>query len=234
MQKEIASLIEGYQKFRDQYFSEGNSAFTELVRWGQQPKILMIACSDSRVDPALVMNCAPGDLFVIRNVANLVPPYEDDQSYHGTSAALEFGVCVLGIRHVILFGHTQCGGIQTLLEQSSEGYGQKGFLTKWMELAKPAHDAVHSHHGESSLEERVILCGQYSLINSLKNLQTFPWIAARIKEGSLALHAWNFDMERGLLEEYDEGQHCFRVIRSSLPLKVEKGDIVRKLHEERS
>ncbi len=232
MQKEISALIEGYQKFREQYFSDGNSAFTELVRGGQQPKILMIACSDSRVDPALIMNCEPGDLFVVRNVANLVPPYEDDQSYHGTSAALEFGVCVLDIHHIILFGHTQCSGIQTLLEHSSETYGQKGFLTKWMELAKPAHDAVCDHHKDRPLEEKVILCGQYSLINSLKNLQTFPWIATKIKEGSLSLHAWNFDMKRGLLEEYDEKQNCFKVIRSSLPLQVEEGDIQRKPHEE--
>src|SRR5437879_1167433 len=107
MPKEIENLIQGYQRFRSHYFSDSNSTFEDLTRWGQRPKILMIACSDSRVDPALVMNCQPGDLFVIRNVANLVPPYEDDQSYHGTSAALEFGVCELDIRHIILFGHTQ-------------------------------------------------------------------------------------------------------------------------------
>lgn len=228
MQKEITSLIEGYQKFRQQYFGDGDSAFMELVRRGQQPKVLMIACSDSRVDPALVMNCEPGDLFVVRNVANLVPPYEDDQSYHGTSAALEFGVCVLGIHHIILFGHTQCGGIQTLLKQSSEPYKHKGFLTKWMELAKPAQEAIHTHHADAPFEEKVILCGHYSLMNSLKNLQTFPWVQERIKKGDLALHAWNFDMERGLLEEYDESQNSFRVIRSSLPLQVEEGDIQRK------
>jgi carbonic anhydrase len=213
MKKEIASLIEGYQKFREHYFDKDDSAFAELVRRGQQPKILMIACSDSRVDPALVMNCQPGDLFVIRNVANLVPPYQDDQSYHGTSAALEFGVCVLGIEHVILFGHTQCGGIQSLLEHSHEKCGQS-FLTKWMELAKAAHDAVVDYHDKESLEEKIILCGHYSLINSLKNLQSFPWIAERVQKGSLSLHAWNFDMARGLLEEYDAEQNCFRVIKT--------------------
>src|SRR3990167_5537541 len=104
MKNDIAKLIQGYEKFREQNFETENSAFAELVRKGQQPKVLIIACSDSRVDPALVMNCEPGDLFVIRNVANLVPPYEDDLSYHGTSAALEFGICVLGIQHIILFG----------------------------------------------------------------------------------------------------------------------------------
>ncbi|HUX80484.1 MAG TPA: carbonic anhydrase [Alphaproteobacteria bacterium] len=212
MQEDILTLIEGHKKFREEYFEKGNPAFAELVLQGQRPKVLMIACSDSRVDPALVMNCQPGDLFVIRNVANLVPPYEEDFSYHGTSAALEFGVCILGIRHVILFGHTQCGGIQSLLEHSHETCGSKSFLTKWMELAKAAHDAIMDYHKESTLEEQIILCGQYSLINSLKNLQTFPWIAERVSQDSLSLHAWNFDMSKGILEEYDEKENCFRAI----------------------
>ncbi len=214
MQKDILTLIEGYQKFREHYFDKDNSTFAELVHQGQKPKVLMIACSDSRVDPALVMNCQPGDLFVIRNVANLIPPYEEDQSYHGTSAALEFGICVLGIRHVILFGHTQCGGIQTLIEYSHESCGSKSFLTKWMELAKVAHEAIINYHPESSLEEKTTLCGQYSLINSLKNLQTFPWIAERVKQGSLSLHAWNFDISMGVLYEYDKEKNCFRTIES--------------------
>lgn len=213
MPKDIETLIQGYQKFRNDYFNDSNSAFEDLVRWGQRPKILMIACSDSRVDPALVMNCQPGDLFVIRNVANLVPPYEDDQSYHGTSAALQFGVCSLGIRHVILFGHTQCGGIQALLEQAPETCGQKGFIAKWMELAKPAHEAVLEYHPEKSLDEKTTLCGQYSLINSLKNLETFPWIADKVQEGSLFLHAWNFDLSKGILEGFDPKQNCFKELK---------------------
>ena len=209
MLKDIENLIQGYQKFRKHYFSDSNSAFEDLVRWGQKPKILMIACSDSRVDPALVLNCQPGDLFVIRNVANLVPPYEDDQSYHGTSAALEFGVSGLGIRHIILFGHTQCGGIQTLLENSGKEPKQKTFISKWMELARPAHDAILKFHGGKSLEDKTTLCGQYSLMNSLKNLETFPWIAERVHQGLLSLHAWNFDLSKGILERYNPEKNKF-------------------------
>lgn len=220
MQQDILTLVKGYQKFRRRYFGKENTAFAELVRQGQHPKALMVACSDSRVDPALVMNCQPGDLFVIRNVANLVPPYEEDQSYHGTSAALEFGVCILGIRHVILFGHTQCGGIQSLLECSHKKCGPKSFLTKWMELAKSAHDITIDCHAESSPEEKISLCGQYSLINSLRNLQTFPWIRERVDHNLLTLHAWNFDMSRGILEEYDEKQNCFKVMASPLSVTV--------------
>lgn len=215
MQKEIAKLISGYRQFREHYFDKDNSVFTELVNQGQKPKVLMIACSDSRVDPALVMNCKPGDLFVIRNVANLVPPYENDQSYHGTSAALEFGICVLGIRHIILFGHTQCGGIQTLLNHAHEKCG-KSFLNKWMELAKVAHDAIVDYHSQDSEEEKIILCGQYSLIHSLKNLRTFPWIDEKVRQQTLSLHAWNFDIAKGLLEEYDEAQNRFKLIENPL------------------
>ncbi len=212
MKNDIANLIHGYEKFREQYFETENSAFSELVRKGQRPKVLMIACSDSRVDPALVMNCEPGDLFVIRNVANLVPPYEDDLSYHGTSAALEFGICVLGIQHVILFGHTQCGGIQSLLDHSHEKCGPKSFLTKWMELAKVAHDSTLDHYKEKSLDEQIVLCGQFSLVNSLNNLKTFPWITERVEQGTLSLHAWNFDITNGVLQAYNEQEHAFNVI----------------------
>jgi carbonic anhydrase len=213
MPNDIENLIQGYRQFRNHYFSEKNSTFEDLVRLGQRPKILIIACSDSRVDPALVMNCQPGDLFVIRNVANLVPPFEDDQSYHGTSAALQFGICGLGIRHIILFGHTQCGGIQALLEQAPETCEQKGFISKWMELAKPAHEAVLQYHKDTTLDEKNTLCGQYSLINSLRNLQTFPWIAERVTGGNLFLHAWNFDLVQGVIEIFDEKENCFKKLK---------------------
>jgi carbonic anhydrase len=212
MPKTIEALLEGYQKFRKKYFKDEKSHFEDLVRLGQRPKVLMIACSDSRVDPAIVMDCQPGDLFVIRNVANLVPPYEDDGSYHGTSAALQFGICSLEIHHVILFGHTQCGGIQALLEQTPETCAQKGFIAKWMELAKPAYEAVSEYHSHKSLKEKTTLCGQYSLINSLRNLETFPWIKERVEKGTLFLHAWNFDIERGILEIFSKEENCFKEI----------------------
>lgn len=209
MQKDIQTLLNGYQRFRKQYFEKDTTTFSNLVHQGQNPKALMIACSDSRVDPALVMNCSPGDLFVIRNVANLVPPFQEDQSYHGTSAALEFGICVLEIPHVILFGHTQCGGIQTLLESLPQKCRQKSFLKKWMELAEKAHLTTLENHGAESFEEKVIQCGHYSLLHSLENLKTFPWIAERVQQGCLSLHAWNFDMSRGTLQRYDEDQKRF-------------------------
>jgi carbonic anhydrase len=216
MTNDIDTLLEGYQKFREHYYDASNAHFEELIRWGQRPKILMIACSDSRVDPALVLNSQPGDLFMIRNVANLIPPFEDDQAYHGTSAALEFGICVLGIQHVILFGHTQCGGIQSLFSPSLPQETQhKKFVTKWMELARPAHQAVLEHHAHESLEEKVTLCGQYSLVHSLQNLMTFPWISEKVQNKSLTLHAWNFDLSQGRLEAFDAQENCFKPLIGS-------------------
>lgn len=210
MSEEIHALIQGYQRFQEKAFGEDRADFEELVRWGQRPKILIIACSDSRVDPALVLDCKPGDLFVIRNVANLVPPFEDDQSYHGTSAALQFGVCNLEIRHVILFGHTHCGGIQTLLEQTPETCEKKGFIAKWMDIATPAYDAILKNHKEDPLDEKVTLCGHYSLMNSLKNLETFPWVEERLRKKTLSLHAWNFDLERGKIDAFDPKDKTFK------------------------
>lgn len=218
MEQDIEYLLKGYQKFREHYYSNSNVLFEDLVNKGQSPKILMVACSDSRVDPALVLNSQPGDLLMIRNVANLIPPYEDDQSYHGTSAALEFGVCTLGIHHLILFGHTQCGGIQCLLQSASQPAMEKNFITKWMELAQPAYQAVLNFHAHQSFEEQTTLCGQYSLINSLKNLMTFPWIKERVEEGTLTLHAWNFDLSKGELEAFDPQENRFKKL-STLPDK---------------
>lgn len=208
--QDIQPLIEGYKKFREESFKTSDTPFTKLVREGQQPKILVIACSDSRVDPALLMNCEPGDLFVVRNVANLVPPYEDDLAYHGTSAALEFGICKLNIRHVIVLGHTPCGDIQALLETPLQPEGPPRFLSKWLELAQDAYEATLKDPTPRSLQEKVTVCGHHSLIHALDNLKTFPWIAEKISQDLLHLHAWNFDMIRGILEAYIAEDNCFK------------------------
>jgi carbonic anhydrase len=202
MPKNIGALIKGYQKFRKQYFSGNNSVFEELVRFGQSPKALIIACSDSRVDPALVMNCEPGDLFVVRNVANLVPPYQDDNTYHGTSAALEFAVKGLAIHHIIVFGHSQCGGISALMEQETITHSQ-GFVAKWMDLASSAYEKTCQDHPEATLEEKAEYCGHYAIINSLNNLMTFPWIQKGVEQKTLFIHGWFFNLSTGMINAYD-------------------------------
>lgn len=209
MPPEIHNLIAGYKEFKKKYYTNPHETiFKELTENGQKPKVLMIACSDSRVDPAIVTNSKPGDLFVIRNVANLVPPYENDSSYHGTSAALEFGVNGLDIEHIIVFGHSQCGGIMALVNANPEL--EKGFIAKWMEIARPAHQQIVEGHQTESFDKKVLLCTQYSLINSYNNLQTFPWIREKIKAGKLKIHAWYFDLTTGMISYYDPKKNNFK------------------------
>src|SRR3990167_2514554 len=144
MSLEIQRLLQGHREFRARYFQAGSRLFAELVQYGQRPQTMVITCADARVDPAVIFNCQPGELFIVRNIANLVPPCEAPDSYHGTSAALEFGVCFLEITELIILGHTQCGGIQALLQNAVQVLPQqsRGFIAKWLELAQPAYAQV--------------------------------------------------------------------------------------------
>src|SRR3990167_777574 len=130
MEKSFRKIIQGYLNFRRKYVTGDNSIMQHLADHGQQPEVMIIACCDSRVDPALILQCEPGELFVVRNVANIVPPYEPDNGYHGTSAALEFGICYLQVKHLIILGHSQCGGIEALKNKSK--LKQNDFITNWV------------------------------------------------------------------------------------------------------
>src|ERR1700722_138423 len=134
MKKSFIKILEGYQIFRKKYAEGDKSIMGYLSHYGQQPEVMMVACCDSRVDPALILQCDPGDLFVVRNVANIVPPYEKDEAHHGTSAALEFGIDILQVKHLILLGHSQCGGIQALVNSSETP--PNDFISNWVSLIK--------------------------------------------------------------------------------------------------
>ena len=203
-------LIAGFQRFRERALANGNAQFRELVEFGQTPSTLVVGCCDSRVDPALIMDCAPGDLFVIRNVANLVPPAENQGHYHGTSAALEFGVCNLGVQHIIVLGHAQCGGIHALLEGGVAG--DDSFIAEWMRIADAARKRVEQEHTGASSKERHRDCEQQAILVSLNNLMTFSWIRERVEQGKLALHGWYFDIERGELLGYNAAENRFEAL----------------------
>jgi carbonic anhydrase len=203
-------LIAGFQRFRERALANGNAQFRELVEFGQTPSTLVVGCCDSRVDPALIMDCAPGDLFVIRNVANLVPPAENQGHYHGTSAALEFGVCNLGVQHIIVLGHAQCGGIHALLEGGVAG--DDSFIAEWMRIADAARKRVEQEHTGASSKERHRACEQQAILVSLNNLMTFSWIRERVEQGKLALHGWYFDIERGELLGYNAAENRFEAL----------------------
>lgn len=203
-------LIEGFQRFRERHFAKDSVKFHDLVQFGQTPKALVVACCDSRVDPELVLDCAPGDLFVIRNVANLVPPAENQGHYHGTSAALEFGVRNLAVPHIIVLGHAQCGGIHALLEGSVDK--DESFIAEWMGIAEAARKQVEQELAGASSKARHRACEQQAILVSLNNLMTFAWIRERVEQGNLTLHGWYFDIECGELLGYDATTRRFETL----------------------
>lgn len=202
-------LIKGFQRFREQHFASDNALYSNLVAYGQTPKTLVVGCCDSRVDPALIMDCAPGDLFVIRNVANLVPPAESSNSgHHGTSAALEFGVRNLQVEHIIVLGHAQCGGIRALLETGGIN-NPDSYIDDWMHLAENARAEVVAEMPGALFADQVRSCEQRAILVSLSNLMTFPWVRERVEHGTLTLHGWYFDIEQGQLLRFNTTTNTF-------------------------
>lgn len=197
MMENFKKLLEGYQAFRDKYVHDDQSIMQQLAYYGQRPETMVVACCDSRVDPALILQCDPGDLFVVRNVANIVPPYEKDEMHHGTSAALEFGVCYLKVTHLVLLGHSQCGGIQALLDETQVGIND--FISNWVSLIKtsPCEGCHSDDYAKLALHE------------SYKNCLTFPWIKEKVQQGILKIHLWFFDIKAGEIFTYSEDHKKF-------------------------
>jgi len=211
--EEIRKLIDGFGRFRARHFQTDDSLYQRLTREGQAPRIMVIACCDSRVDPAIITDCDPGDLFVVRNVANLVPPHETAGHYHGTSAALEFAVRCLSVQHVIVLGHARCGGIRALLHgvQGEEGVGQ--FIKPWMAIAEEARSRV-MESGTGQPEDATARAVEQAAIQiSLRNLMTFPWLRDRVQDKRLQLHGWYFDLDHGELLRYQPDQDRYTALR---------------------
>ncbi len=201
-------LIAGFARFRRNHFSRADVLYRNLVSQGQTPKVMIVGCCDSRVDPALIFDCAPGDLFVIRNVANLVPPAEDRVGHHGTTAALEYGVCNLAVEHIVVLGHAHCGGIHTLLQTAGKD-NPNSYIDDWMSLVEAARLQVMREFADASAEVQQRECEQRSVVVSLQNLLSFEWIAERVAKRTLALHGWYFDIESGQLLAYQADSDKF-------------------------
>jgi carbonic anhydrase len=202
---EFKSLLEGYQRFRSDAYRHQKARYDALASEGQSPPVMIISCCDSRVDPATIFDTVPGQVFALRNVANLVPPFETGGGLHGASAAIEFGVLGLEVKHIVVLGHGQCGGIKAAL--SGVNLGQKGnlFVDDWMGIVRDARDAVAACNHDNP--QRVL---EWEAIKvSLANLRTFPFIAEREAEGSLKLHGAWFAIAEGSLYVLDEAQGDF-------------------------
>lgn len=191
MKESFDKAILGYKAFREKYTLGDSSIMSHLSANGQQPKIMVVACCDSRVDPALLLQCEPGDLFVVRNVANIVPPYEKDEMHHGTSAALEFGICFLKIQHLILLGHSQCGGIGALVNDSRGKCND--FITNWVSIIKDT-----SNDELKDIDDYA----KIALHKSFANCLTFPWIQEKFLAEELMIHLWFFDIKSGKIFHY--------------------------------
>jgi carbonic anhydrase len=190
----MQKLLAGYQRFRANGWPRKRRELESLAEHGQSPRALVLACIDSRVDPAMIFDAAPGEMLTVRNVANLVPPYAPDAAYHGTSAALEFGVRVMEIRDLVVLGHGLCGGVKALIEGAPEK--AREFVAPWMSIAQPACAAVMR---SARAKDRQQSCEHAVIKVSLANLMTFPWIAERVAAGTLTLHGAWFDIHSGVL-----------------------------------
>jgi len=192
-------LIENYRKFRSTYYESNHELYETLAKEGQAPKTLLIGCSDSRVDPAVIFWAQPGEMFVIRNVANIVPPYKPDCNLHGTSAAIEFAVRSLKVEHVIVMGHAGCGGVQALFG-NKEGQ-ESDFFSDWISVAQVAHDRalLRALSSKATTEETQRLCEQEVIATSMTNLMSFPWIKESVQAGHLQIHGLWFNVKDGQL-----------------------------------
>ncbi len=194
-------LIAGYRAFATHRLLTEQSRYRELSERGQSPETMVIGCCDSRVSPEVIFDAGPGELFVVRNVANLVPPYAPDGEAHGVSAALEFAVQVLHVKNIVVLGHAQCGGIKALV-QDPEPLSPGDFIGKWMSILSPALDTAKHHHHEHD-HDFISHVEQQAVLTSLENLMTFPCIRILAERGKLQLHGAYFGVAKGSLSILD-------------------------------
>lgn len=191
-------LLSGYRNFMSGRYSSESERYERLAREGQKPQTMVIACCDSRAAPETIFDAGPGELFVVRNVANLVPPYAPDSEFHGTSAALEFAVQALKVKHIVVMGHGRCGGISAALGGLSEPLSPGDFIGKWMSLVAPAAEAI-SNAELLTAAERQTAMERVSVRNQVDNLRSFPIIKEREDKGEVSLHGAWFDISKGEL-----------------------------------
>lgn len=206
-------LIDGYQNFMSGRYLDARERYRTLAEQGQKPQTLVIACCDSRAAPEMVFDAGPGELFVVRNVANMVPPYAPDDQYHSTSAALEFAVQALRVKDIIVMGHGRCGGIRAALDPSADPLSPGDFIGKWMGLLAPAAEQLHGNSVMTPTERQTAL-ERISIRNSIANLRTFPCVSILEQRGKIAIHGVWFDISNGELWVMDPETRDFSRLQS--------------------
>lgn len=200
---DFTNLIDGYQRFRGQSWAEQRDRWEQLSK-GQNPKVMVIACSDSRVDPTQIFDASPGEMFVVRNIANLVPPFEMDGRRHGVSAALEFAVTQLEVSEIVVLGHGSCGGVHAALTGAFDGKapGEGGFIAHWVDMLDEARDRIVAELGTG--HDAIKALELETVRVSLRNLRTFPCIPEREAAGTLTLRGAYFAIADGVLHVMDD------------------------------
>ena len=199
-------LLDGYGAFREFRMRRESAIFKELAKQGQNPKTMLIGCSDSRVAPESIFDVGPGEIFVVRNVANIVPPYSPDNAYHGTSAALEFAVRVLQVENIVVMGHGHCGGVQAAL--CNESFQENDFIGPWISMMDDLAQRIRNDK-KIPEHEKMRHMEQQNVIASIENLYTFPWIKSAFDNGTLQLCGAWFDVSEGTLEILDTAKGQF-------------------------
>lgn len=207
---EYAELLKGYRRFREDTYPRQRARFNETIADGQKPKLMVIGCSDSRVDPAQIFDVDPGEIFVVRNVAALVPPFETTPGQHGVSAAVEFAVQMLEVKQILVMGHGRCGGCQAALTRDfvDSDPGAGGFVAGWIKLLDDAREPVARKHGTTGRKAELAM--EFAAIRqSLANLRTFPWVAEKEQAGALKLRGAHFSIKEGILYSLAEETGAF-------------------------
>ena len=200
---QLSDLLDGYREFLLKDYVVEAARYRSLALLGQTPRTLVIACSDSRVDPSRIFNARPGELFIVRNVANLVPPFEEHGDYHGTSAAIEFAVTSLHVERILVLGHARCGGINAFLSRANTTAPPRSFVEKWISLLEPAYAAAVLNGAPIEPAARERWMEQVAIMQSLRNLTTFPFVRDATQNGSLELFGGIFDISTGSLQLLD-------------------------------
>ena len=206
--RDIPELVAGYRAFRKERYADQAALYRRLSARGQAPKTMIVACCDSRADPATIFDAPPGALFVLRNVANLVPPYAPDEAYHGTSAALEFAVTALEVENIVVMGHGQCGGIAAFLDEKRDPASPGDFIGKWISLLEGARTEFAHDDGDTP-EQRQQAVEFAAIRHSLANLMSFPFVRARVDAGRLRLRGAWFEIASGRLLAMDPASKEF-------------------------
>ena len=207
-----AYLAERFRDWKQNDFVESRDRFAELAEKGQSPQTMVISCCDSRVDPTMLFGAGPGELFIVRNVANLVPPYAPDHAHHGTSAAIEFAVTGLGVRHIVVIGHAHCGGVKAYLERRDggmEAVTKTSFIDRWTDILAPAYERLPEVDPTDSKAQRLQALEKQGVLSSLRNLMGFPFVKEAVEAGRLSLHGAWFDIGEGALHSYDPATERF-------------------------